>query len=267
MKKKKANVPAGNRTGFLDKGELAKQTVLGAREGRPSSAGNEETLNEARLDYITGSGPVGTMPSMSDMMEAMMKTVVKQPGKLLSAAGKMPHALGKADLVTTFLDKMGERLAFERTGVRLYEALLGKVEAFGGKGQGPSAEDVRHIRDEEFAHFEMLQEIMSNFGSDPSVMTPCADTSAVAGSGVLKVVSDPRANLAQSLAAVLTAELTDEAGWELLIELAEGIGFKKEAERFRGALEEEGEHVVKVKAWLTSLLTGAEAAAGVSRAA
>lgn len=259
MKKKKANVPAHNRTGFLDKGKMAEEMLESAKEGRPTSKGNEEGASEVRMEYIRESGPVGTMPAMGDMMKSMMKTVSKNPGKLLSASGKMPAALGEADLVTTFLDKLGERIAFERTGVRLYEALMSKVETMGGEAQGPSIEDVRHIRDEEFAHLELLQEVMTDFGSDPTVMTPCADTSAVAGSGVLKVVADPRANLAQSLSAVLTAELTDEAGWDLLIELAEGIGFHKEAERFRGALEEEGEHVVKVKAWLSALVTGAGA--------
>lgn len=267
MKKKKANIPFHNRTGMLDKGELAKEVLRGGEKGEPSSEGSELGINETRMEYIKESGPVGTMPAPGGMMKSMMKTVSKEPGKLLSAAGKMPAMLGEADLVTTFLDKLGERAAFERTGVRLYEALMGKVEALGGKGQGPSPADVRHIRDEEFAHFEMLQDVMMNFGCDPTVMTPCADTSAVASSGVLKVVADPRANLAQSLDAVLTAELTDEAGWELLIELAEGIGFRKEADRFRGALVEEGEHVVKVKGWLSSLVTGYDAQAEASRAA
>ena len=36
------------------------------------------------------------------------------------------------------MDKIGERLAFERTGTRLYEALVSKHEAFGSFPGGPS---------------------------------------------------------------------------------------------------------------------------------
>ena len=51
-------------------------------------------------------------------------------------AGAALQAL-KGGPPTQFLDKLGERLAFERTGVRLYEALISKHEALGSFAGGP----------------------------------------------------------------------------------------------------------------------------------
>ncbi len=41
--------------------------------------------------------------------------------------------------------------------------------------------------------------------------------------GLPAVLTDPRTNLIQCLDALLVAELTDNAGWEMLIELAQGL--------------------------------------------
>ena len=40
------------------------------------------------------------------------------------------------------MDKLGERLAFEHAGARLYEALLAKHRAYGSFDGGPSADDL-----------------------------------------------------------------------------------------------------------------------------
>jgi hypothetical protein len=71
------------------------------------------------------------------------------------------------------LELLSECLAFERTGVRLYEALLNKCQTL----------------------------------------------------GILQVLTDPRSSLAQCLQVMLTAELTDNDGWELLIKPAENLGY------------------------------------------
>ena len=58
------------------------------------------------------------------------------PGNLKGAAKAAVKAL-KGEKAAVFLDKLGERLAFERTGVRLYEAVLAKVPA-ARSSKGPS---------------------------------------------------------------------------------------------------------------------------------
>jgi tRNA isopentenyl-2-thiomethyl-A-37 hydroxylase MiaE len=163
------------------------------------------------------------------------------------------------------MDKIGERIAFERGGTRLYEALIRKyevLEEIGAAGSMPVPLDASgdsvystmvRICDEEHAHFLMLSEAMKSLGGDPTAQTPCADVVATASLGLLQVVSDPRTTLAQSLSAVLTAELTDNAGWELLIALAEQAGEDDITDRFRVAMVEEEQHLVTIRAWVKAL--------------
>ncbi|RYH67612.1 MAG: ferritin-like domain-containing protein [Alcaligenaceae bacterium] len=109
------------------------------------------------------------------------------------------------------------------------------------------------IRTQEHEHFLMLSEVMRSLEGDPTAQTPCADVIATASMGLMQVVTDPRTTFAQSLNAILTAELTDNAGWELLISLAQGAGESDLVEQFERALEEEKEHLVIVKSWLAAL--------------
>ena len=60
--------------------------------------------------------------------------------------------------------------------------------------------------------------------ADPTAMTPCANTAGVASMGIMQVITDPRTTVPQCLSAILTAELADNAGWELLIQLANEMG-------------------------------------------
>jgi hypothetical protein len=50
---------------------------------------------------------------------------------------------------------------------------------------------------------------------------------------------------------LLTAELTDNAGWELLIELASNLGYDDMRQQFETALAHEEEHLQNVRDWLT----------------
>jgi hypothetical protein len=51
----------------------------------------------------------------------------------------------KGESPTQLIDRLGARLAFERSGVRLYEALLSKLDASGIFDGGPSREDIERI--------------------------------------------------------------------------------------------------------------------------
>lgn len=91
---------------------------------------------------------------------------------------------------------------------------------------------------------------IEKMGADPTAMTPCADVAAVQALGIMQVISDPRTTLAQAVNALLSAELTDTASWELLIELAEQTGHKDMATEFTAALQNEQQHVQLVRGWL-----------------
>jgi bacterioferritin (cytochrome b1) len=153
--------------------------------------------------------------------------------------------------MAVLLDKLSERLAFERTGTRLYEALLNKCEMLGEEAPGPTLEDIQQIGREELEHFLLLNETIAELGGDPTVQSPSADVASVASLGIMQVLTDPRSSMSQCLQAILTAELTDNAGWELLIQLAESLGYTDMTAEFQTALEHEEVHLQNVRTWLS----------------
>lgn len=216
-------------------------------------------MEAQKLAFIAEADAIGSVPLPSSIKGSVKAGVAKLKG-------------GQP---TLFLDKLGERLAYERTGTRLYEALILKYRAaqqqavdvlppaqtlFAGDAPATSlvdpAETLERIRAEEFEHFNLLCEAMTSMGGDPTAQTPCADVSAVASSGFMQVLNDPRTTLAQCLNTMLVVELADNAGWELLASLADEAGQSDLAGRFLGALGEEQEHLQIIKAWLTASLSG-----------
>jgi rubrerythrin len=152
-----------------------------------------------------------------------------------------------------FIDKLAERLAYERGGTRLYDAVIAKFVAYQDELDGVSLNELTEIRDEEASHAALLRTCLEQLGADPTAQTPCADLVGVATSGFLQAASDPRTTLVQTLQIALAAELVDGAGWEGLIALAESMDQDDMAERFRNALDRETEHLAKVRRWYDAL--------------
>ena len=160
------------------------------------------------------------------------------------------HAL-QGHRLASFIDKLGERLAFERSGVRAYEAVLVKFEALGTWQGGPTRDLLQEQCNEELAHFHMVKQILEHFGADPTAMTPSADVAAVQASGVFKVLADPRTSLSQALHALLVLEDIDADGWDMLVEVAASTGQDRLASQFRDALATEETHKERVREWLS----------------
>jgi rubrerythrin len=220
-----------NRTGIdmspIDINEL----LSGVNEARPSSDGDESTLASYRSSYLEEAEPIGTVP-----VPGTVKGVAKTGMQKLT--GKKPEVL---------IDKLGARLAFERTGTRLYDALLGKCLVRRDEVKGLPIELLREFRDEEARHFALVWDAMKTLGADPTAMTPGADVNAVASVGLMQVLTDPRTSVAQSLHAIHIAELADHDGWALLIKLAEELGQDDMAGRFRKTLQEETRHLTTIR--------------------
>jgi hypothetical protein len=193
--------------------------------------------NVRRAYVVASPEPIGSMPPPVTP-KGMGKTVV--------------HAL-MGHKPTVLFDKMGERLAFERTGSRLYDALLVKV-AGADAAAGPRAADLEALRADELRHFELVRRHLVRMGADPTVQTPCADLAGVQALGVLQVLSDPRTTLSQCLNAILTTELADTAGWELLARLSREAGEEDMAAEFEVAHQAEMEHDRLVKGWVAELV-------------
>jgi rubrerythrin len=258
-----ATVPGMNRTGAAISPAGTQAMTDAADQLSPAMPIDTTAMEADRMVYINDAESVGSIPPPLSVKGVVKTGVAKLKGSNPSI----------------FMDKLGERIAFERTGVRLYEALITKYQAVtqvegsaalppadqaSGLGaealatstmvQGEEAgRTLERIRAEEHAHFRMLCEAMEKLGGDPTAMTPCADVSATASIGFMQVLTDPRTTLAQCLNVMLAVELTDNAGWELLIQLAEDAGEAELSGRFLAAKSQEEEHLLIVKAWLTSL--------------
>jgi hypothetical protein len=234
MKSTGAQQAMGNRTGIQTSPELGEELIEGANSSAPSSEGGAEDIADYRTDYIAERFPLGSMPAMPVSEEADASE--EQAG------------------MAVLLDKLSERLAFERMGTRLYEALLNKCQTLGEQTPGPTIEEIMHIGGEELEHFLMLNRVITEVGGDPTVESPGADVAGVASMGILQVLTDPRSSMAQCLQAMMTAELTDNAGWELLIELADGLGYNDMKTEFERALVHEEEHLQNVRDWLSDMV-------------
>lgn len=229
-----------NRTGIQMSPFNTSDLVSATSSTTPSTPGDETALSELRGSYIVNSDPVGSVPI---------------PGTVKGATSVASSAL-TGDHPEILLDKLGERLAFERTGTRLYDALIAKVDATQEGTPSMTMDDLQQIRNDEARHFSIIAAAIDSLGADPTAQTPGADVTGVEAAGLLQVVADPRTTLAQSLHALLVAEMTDQNGWEMLIALAEENGQAAMVTDFTVALDEERRHLQQVQRWHEEAVLG-----------
>jgi ferritin-like metal-binding protein YciE len=258
-----------NRTG-MQLSPIDAEEMLAGRDqmGEPSSPGDERDMANLRTAYIQEADPVGSVPL--------------PVGEIVAGVGDLDSdgtpTLDIAASEEVLMDKLGERLAFERTGTRMYEALITKCRAAQGRAgeagvesgeagvaaaeseatartwaaDGASAvslEKLIEFRTDEAKHFQMVVDAIELLGGDPTAQTPCADIAGVESMGLVQVLSDPKTTLRHSLHAILVAELVDNAGWEELIALAADAGHRDLAGQFETALKEEQVHLAQIRAW------------------
>jgi rubrerythrin len=229
-----------NRTGIATSPIDSKRLVDAAHDAGTGGTMDGRALEAERIRWAQEAPPIGTVPPPGTV-KGVVKTVVEK------VEGHKP---------TVFIDKLGERLAFERTGTRLYEALLAKFEVANVHEGGPTRLDLERIRDDERRHYAIVRDALLHVGADPTAMTPGADLVGVAGLGWVQALTDPRTTLTQCLVVIQAAELADADGWMLLVELAEGLGYDDLVQQFRVAQAQEEEHVVRVRSWLAAAVVG-----------
>jgi hypothetical protein len=236
--RQRGEAPLFNRTGIMTHPDLSAEMIRGAEETLTDD-GDPAEMASMRAQYLSEAVSIGSPPVI----------ISSEPGE-----AEEEQLSEEADRMSVFLDKLGERLAFERQGSRLYETVLQKIESVEISGDGgPSTEDLQHICEEEKEHFKLLQKAISDMGGDATVQTPSADVAGVLSHGVVQIVTDPRTTMAHTLQAMLNAELADNDGWQLLIELAAELGYSDLEEQFQQALKEEEEHLENVRGWLSSV--------------
>ena len=226
-----------NRTGVQTAPARAK-AMSASTEAAPAEPMLADAMGRLRAELSQEAPPIGTMPV---------------PGNLRGVAKTVGKAL-QGEKSTVFLDRLGERLAFERGGVRLYDAILAKLPAARLSEGTLTVPEMRRFRDEELAHVHVVREAIESVGGDPTAVTPSADVAGVEAIGIMQVLTDPRTTLTQCLGALLTAELADNDGWKILIAMAEASGQDELAQRFTLALAEEDHHLASVRSWIAERL-------------
>ena len=227
-----------NRSGLATAPVMAPSMLEVPSLTHPSHRGDEALIADERIAYSLQGEPAVTMPPPGSFKEIANATV-----KLL-----------KGETAAVLVDKLGERLAFERSGVRLYEALISKFDAFGTFEGGPTREELQTILLQEQEHFKLLAETIRGLGSDFTAVTPSANVHDVLGEGLRAVMTDPRTNLQQGLEAALLAELSDNDCWANLIRLASQMGSDDLAAQFTACLDHEEEHLHLIRTWIAVAL-------------
>jgi hypothetical protein len=214
-----------NRTGIVTAGERYLEMVSDITDLVVEPTPDGQAIAAERIAYARVSEPEGSLPPLAPGAECSPRTVL-------------------------LLDKLGERLAFERQGVRLYQALLSKHQAHGGFERGPTREELREFLQHEHEHYLMLLEVVRQIGGDPTALTPSANIHGLVGRAAAQVLTDPRMAMYECVQTMALIERTDNDGWQQLIRLAELDERPEHAERFRLALQQEDQHLLAITRWV-----------------
>jgi hypothetical protein len=226
----------GNRTGVQTSPLATAAMERGMESFLPPASDAREDMR-VRREYADATDGLGSVPP-----PGTIKGMAKSGIDMLS--GSRPQVL---------IDKLGQRLAFERGGTRLYDTLLVKCDAADSTLPPEDVAMLRRFRDEEAEHFMLVVQALEGLGADPTAQTPSADLVGVEAAGLVQAMNDPRTSLVQSLNVMLDAELIDNAAWEMLIELARDLGHDRIADSFALAATQEAEHLTQVRALVARL--------------
>jgi rubrerythrin len=164
----------------------------------------------------------------------------------------MPHRNMEA-----LADKLCERLAVETGGVDIYRAAIAKID------DPAVAARLQHFMQEEGEHRDLLEAYLTKLGVTERE-TPSARLAKHEGEAYLKLIGEADTP-AQVLNIMLTIELMDENGWEMIINLGRDLGDDELVRTLDAALQEEKEHLRGVRGMLAQmnrdLMSAAEEAA------
>lgn len=144
------------------------------------------------------------------------------------------------------LDLLTERLTFERTGVKLYDIVLSKMSNSQDKSIIGMIPQIKKQRDQEKEHEEWLEEQVRALGSDAHTETDLSELVMREARGLKEVVESDD-ELTHLFHALLVAELVDENGWKLLVQLADEAEDQEALSSFIQRAREEEDHLLYVR--------------------
>jgi bacterioferritin (cytochrome b1) len=141
------------------------------------------------------------------------------------------------------IDLLTERLTFERSAVRLYDAIVNDMQRSQNPEVARMLSPMKQHRDQEKEHVTWLEAQIRGIGGDSQGKTEMSDLITAESAGIEKVITGDH-DLVHQMHALLTAELVDNSGWELLLELADDADDPEARKEFRKRLHEEEEHLI-----------------------
>ncbi len=151
------------------------------------------------------------------------------------------------------VDKLCERLAVETGGVDIYQAAIAKLD-------DPTAiTRLKHFMQEEAKHRDLLAAYLDRLGVADRE-TPSACLAKHEGEAYLKLIGEADTP-GQLLNILLTVELMDENGWEMLINVGRDLHDDDLVRTLNVALQDEKEHLRGVRGMLAQLTRQTVAAA------
>lgn len=150
------------------------------------------------------------------------------------------------------IDLLNERLVFERAGVEFYDKILQVMAASQDPAIQGLQDQMQEHRDQEKEHEEWLEAQIRALGGDAHEETERSKLVSIESEG-LKDVIDNDYSVPHLFHALLQAELSDNAGWQLLLELADRAGDDEAREEFRTRLHNEDEHLIFMRDTVASL--------------
>ena len=144
------------------------------------------------------------------------------------------------------IDVLCERLCFERSGVKLYDKILERMRQSSEPNIQKMMEQMQEHRDQEKEHEEWLEGCIRKLGGDDKQLTEKARLVTEESKGIEEVImKDPE--LPHLFHALLAAELVDNAGWDLLVQLADEADDTPAKKEFKKRLHEEEEHLILMR--------------------
>ncbi len=154
---------------------------------------------------------------------------------------------------TELINVLNERLCFERSGVRLYDAILAKIRLPENQRFATMLDQLLEHREQEKEHEEWLEQQIRSLGGDAHGETELSRLVEAESAGIERIVLNGDPEIPHLLHALLAAELVDNEGWVLLVNLAKKAGDRDAKREFSKRLAEEETHLKLLERAMTQL--------------
>jgi bacterioferritin (cytochrome b1) len=151
-----------------------------------------------------------------------------------------------------FVDLLSERLAFERATIELYDSVLTKMRRLRDPVSIRLIAPLEDFREHEKEHTRWLEEVLRQLGATGNERTGLTELAWRESSGIERAIRNDEEAI-HLVHALLSAELVDNAGWELLLELADEADDEFARREFLKRLHEEKEHLFELRRAMLSV--------------